>query len=275
MRSRTLRKARKSLTKICKTILSLTAALGMALASASPAFAVVEGDINAETEDKPAQKAVAEEPVQGETSAPVQEEPTPEPVVEEPTPEPVEEAPEPEVTDDPAFLPDGTANVVDYAVSESGKEFFIIQTANGNSFYLVLDKDRQSDNVYLLSPVDEADLMDFVSTDQTEARSETEPAPAPIQSVWEESVETEAEIEVEAEAEPAVTGANPSTLLILLAVAIAGGAGYYLKVYKPRQAKTKRPDDLESMEFEDDPEINEDTPSGDLYVEDEIDDAIE
>ena len=270
MRSRTLRKARKSLTKICKTILSLTMALSVALASASSAFAVVEGDINAETEDKPAQKAVAEEPVQEETSAPVQEEPTPEPVVEEPTPEPVEEAPEPEVTDDPAFLPDGTANVVDYAVSESGKEFFIIQTANGNSFYLVLDKDRQSDNVYLLSPVDEADLMDFVSTDQTEARAESEPAL--VQPVAEEPVVTEPE---PSEPEPAPTAATSAMPLILAVVAAVGGAGYYLKVYKPRQAKAKRPDDLESMEFEDDPEINEDTPSGDLYVEDEIDDAIE
>ena len=271
-----LRKARKSLTKICKTILSLTVALGMALASASPAFAEVEGDINANTEEKPAQEAVAEavneKPVKEETPAPAQEKPAPEPVVEESTPEPVEEAPEPEVADDPAFLTDGTANVVDYAVSESGKEFFIIQTANGNSFYLVLDKDRQTDNVYLLSPVDEADLMDFVSTNQTEARAEAESAPVPVQPVAEETGVTAPEPSEPDPAPPATTSAMP---LILVAAAIAGGAGYYLKVYMPKQVKNKRPDDLESMEFEDDPEVNEDTPSGDLYVEDELDDAIE
>ena len=120
-----------------------------------------------------------------------------------PEPEPAEEVAEPETTDDLALLPDGTANVVDYAVSESGKEFFIIQTANGNSFYLVLDKDRQSDNVYLLSPVDEADLMDFVSTDQTEARAESEPAL--VQPVAEEPVVTEPE---PSEPEPAPTAAT-------------------------------------------------------------------
>ena len=262
------------MTKICKSILTLTVALGMALASATPAFAEVEGDINANTEGQPTQEADAEEPVQEEKPVPIEEKPAPEPVVEESTPEPeqepAKEVAEPETTDDPAFLPDGTANVVDYAVSESGKEFFIIQTANGNSFYLVLDKDRQSDNVYLLSPVDEADLMDFVSTDQTEARAESEPAL--VQPVAEEPVVTEPE---PSEPEPAPTAATSAMPLILAVVAAVGGAGYYLKVYKPRQAKTKQPDDLESMEFEDDPEINEDTPSGDLYVEDEIDDAIE
>ena len=73
-------------------------------------------------------------------------------------------------------------------------------------------------------------------------------------------------------APPATTSAMPLLLLVVVAV---GGAGYYLKVYKPKQAKNKQPEELESMEFEDDPEVNEDTPSGDLYVEDELDDAIE
>ena len=189
-----------------------------------------------------------------------------------PEPEPAEEVAEPETTDDLALLPDGTANVVDYAVSESGKEFFIIQTTNGNSYYLVLDKDRQSDNVYLLSPLDEADLIDFVAADQTEARSETELAPVPVQPVAEEPGVTAPEPSEPDPAPPATTSAMPLLLLVVVAV---GGAGYYLKVYKPKQAKNKQPEELESMEFEDDPEVNEDTPSGDLYVEDELDDAIE
>ena len=262
------------MTKICKSILTLTMALGMALASATPAFAEVEGDINANTEGQPTQEAVAEEPVQEEKPAPIEEKPAPEPVKEEPMPEPepAEEVAEPETTDDLALLPDGTANVVDYAVSESGKEFFIIQTTNGNSYYLVLDKDRQSDNVYLLSPLDEADLIDFVAADQTEARSETELAPVPVQPVAEEPGVTAPEPSEPDPAPPATTSAMPLLLLVVVAV---GGAGYYLKVYKPKQAKNKQPEELESMEFEDDPEVNEDTPSGDLYVEDELDDAIE
>lgn len=281
------------MTKLCKSILSLTIALGIGLASASPAFAHVVGDINASAEMQQVQEAVGEPPVESKPEEqaaaegmpaeeekepseninadekPAEDPPVQEPVPE-PTPEPIAEAaePEPVISDTPALLPDGTANVVDYAVSESGKEFFIIQTANGNNFYLVLDKDRQTDNVYMLSPVDEADLMDFVG--QSEAVQEQEPVPS--QPVTEQPAEP---MQSEPASEPASPSVSPASMGVLfMTLAVAGGAGYYLKVVKPRQERKRQEAQLERMEFDDDPVVNEDQPP-ELYVEDEVNDSIE
>ena len=46
------------------------------------------------------------------------------------------------------FTPNGTGTVVDNATDEDGKEFYTIQTADENVFYLVIDKQRGTENVY-------------------------------------------------------------------------------------------------------------------------------
>jgi len=57
------------------------------------------------------------------------------------------------------FTPDGTGTVVDNATDGDGKEFFNIVTPDGNVFYLVIDRQRNKDNVYLLNAVTEQDLI--------------------------------------------------------------------------------------------------------------------
>ena len=64
----------------------------------------------------------------------------------EATPAPVETEAEPE-TQNP-FTPDGTGTVVDNATDEDGKEFYTITTADESVFYLVIDKQKTSENVY-------------------------------------------------------------------------------------------------------------------------------
>ena len=69
----------------------------------------------------------------------------------EATPAPVETEAEPE-TQNP-FTPDGTGTVVDNATDEDGKEFYTITTADESVFYLVIDKQKTSENVYFLNAV--------------------------------------------------------------------------------------------------------------------------
>ena len=73
---------------------------------------------------------------------------------------PAQEAPaEPEAqpeTQNP-FSTDGTGTVVDNATDEDGKEFYTITTPDENIFYLVIDKQKTTDNVYFLNAVTEAD----------------------------------------------------------------------------------------------------------------------
>ena len=75
----------------------------------------------------------------------------------ETVPSPAETEAEPE-TQNP-FTPDGTGTVVDNATDEDGKEFYTITTADESVFYLVIDKQKTSENVYFLNTVTIAEAI--------------------------------------------------------------------------------------------------------------------
>lgn len=53
-------------------------------------------------------------------------------------------------TEGDTFSVPGNGEVVDYYITEdSSKEFYIIRTANNNTFYMVIDRSATSDNVYI------------------------------------------------------------------------------------------------------------------------------
>ena len=57
------------------------------------------------------------------------------------------------------LTPDGTGTVVDNIMTVNNIEFFTVTTDNGSDFFLVVDRQRTNNNVYLLNTVTEADLM--------------------------------------------------------------------------------------------------------------------
>lgn len=79
----------------------------------------------------------------------------------ETAPAPAETEAEPE-TQNP-FTPDGTGTVVDNATDGDGKEFYTITTADESVFYLVIDKQKTSENVYFLNTVTTDDLLPLAS----------------------------------------------------------------------------------------------------------------
>lgn len=89
----------------------------------------------------------------------------PEEVTETPAREPVA-APNP-------FTPAGTGTVIDNATDEDGKEFYTIMTPSENVFYLIIDKQREQENVYFLNAVTEKDLLALA-----EKSEETEDLPS-------------------------------------------------------------------------------------------------
>ena len=111
----------------------------------------------------------------------------------EATPAPVETEAEPE-TQNP-FTPDGTGTVVDNATDEDGKEFYTITTADESVFYLVIDKQKTSENVYFLNAVTVDDLLPLAEQGEEPAEEVTpEPEPEPTEPV-EEVTEPEPEPE--------------------------------------------------------------------------------
>ena len=70
----------------------------------------------------------------------------------------------------PTLTPDGTGTVVDNIMTVNNIEFFTVTTDNGSDFFLVVDRQRTNNNVYLLNTVTEADLVALA-----EAHGETLP----------------------------------------------------------------------------------------------------
>ena len=167
------------------------------------------------------------------------------------------------------FTPDGTGTVVDNATDEDGKEFYTITTADESVFYLVIDKQKTSENVYFLNAVTVDDLLPLAEQGE-EPAEEVIPEPEPEST---EPVEEVTEPEPEPEAEK-TDSPLLSLLLIGAVVLIGGGAGYYFKIYKPKHEAPDLEDDYCEYEDEGPEEIaeepeDEDTPPWDEDTEEQ------
>lgn len=132
---------------------------------------------------------------------------------------------------DPAnpLTPDGQGSVLDNATGGEGKEFFTVTTADGEVFYLIIDRQKTGENVYFLNDVTLDDLRAL-------AKSGEEPAPAPIPTPEPEPEPTPTP-DPEPEPEPEGKGGFGTLLLALAVVAVGGGAGWYFKIYRPKQQR--------------------------------------
>ncbi|RKJ42661.1 DUF4366 domain-containing protein [bacterium 1XD8-76] len=144
--------------------------------------------------------------------------------------EPTEPAEPPEAEPNP-FTPDGQGTMVDNATDGDGKEFFTIMAADESVFYLVIDRQRETENVYFLNAVTVADLMALA-----EPSPEIVPEPLPTTEP-----DTETDPEPEVEPEPEKSGGAGTLLLVLAVLGIGGGAGWYFKIYRPKQQQSAGP----------------------------------
>ena len=235
-------------TKIKKYLMVVTMAVGMLFSAAMPAFAytggaeqaeadtgtgTVTGNISVETEDT--------------EDAPITEEPSDTESAE---------------TEESQGRVQGTPFSVE---DDESKQFLTIQTKNGNTFFMVLDRSNNTENVYMLSMIDEDDLAEFIG--ETEEKPEAEQPSVVIPETEKPSVPDEPETEEEPEEKKG--GMNTGALLAVI-VLLAGGIGgfYYFKVLKPRRDEEEA--DGEDLEFYDGGAyINEDQERLDDEGEDE------
>ena len=172
--------------------------------------------------------------------------------------------------------------------SETGKEFYTIQTASEKVFYLIIDRDGEEEMVYFLTEVTENDLLNVTANNSEtlpknsaalesaipvtegalpnnngEQGTEEEPAEEPTESGEEESTE-------EPEPEPEKTEENPmATYIILGIVAVAAiGGGYYFKVVRKKKEEFLDEDDDEEDEEEEYDDEEEEKDSEDDFFDD-------
>ena len=156
----------------------------------------------------------------------------------------------------------GNGEVLDDKTEDDTKEFLTIQTKNGNTFFLVLDRSSNTENVYMLSMIDENDLAEFMDEAQTE---ETPQVVIPETETTVVPEETESETVQPEDG----NGMNTGALLVIGLLAAGGiGAGYYFKVVKPKKKEAQ--EDAEDLEFYDGGAyINEDPEEDDDPVNEE------
>ena len=150
---------------------------------------------------------------------------------------------------------------------QKSKQFITVQTKNGNYFYIIIDRSGDTENVYFLNLVDEADLFALLE-DGEPVPEETEPAPVCIceEKCAVGEVNTDCEIcvvkmkncsgkevvQTVPDPEPQPQNNNSGALLIVLLLALGGGAAVYFLKFRKDKPKTSGTTDLDDYEFDDD-----------------------
>lgn len=194
-----------------------------------------------------------------------------------------------------AFTPDGNLTLIDdflqievpgdEETEQVEKQFITVQSKNGNTFYIVIDRNGETENVYFLNLVDEADLMALMESEEGETAVPTcsctdkcvvgaintncEICRTNMSECTgkEPVVEPEPEQPTEPVEEPdEKKSANFLPLIIVLIAGAGGFAVYWFKFRKPK-TKTTGNTDLDDYDFgEDDEGYDEETELDDADV---------
>lgn len=168
------------------------------------------------------------------------------------------------------LTPEGNMSLVDDIDGEASedKQFITVVSKNGNYFYIIIDRARDSENtVHFLNQVDEADLLALMEveeeppavctcTDKCEAGA-VNTACAVCASNMTACLGKAPEPE-EPETPGKESKGSMGGLLVFLIVALAGGGGalYYFKFRKPK-ADVSGSTDLSEYDFDDEDELEE------------------
>lgn len=193
----------------------------------------------------------------------------------------------------PELTPDGNLSLIDdiyqvegsYTDEVQNKQFITVQTKNGNYFYIVIDRSGETENVYFLNMVDEADLYALLAdgdstvpvkctcTDKCVAGDVDTTCPVCAQNMSEctgKEPEPEKEVdETKPDAEPVEkeSSSNKGIIAVVLLLVVGGGGALYWFKFRKGKPDVKGNDDLDDYDYgeeddEEEPEyeVEEDEP---------------
>lgn len=166
----------------------------------------------------------------------------------------------------------GNANLVDNVSDSEDLQFITVTSKEGDTFYFIIDKAADSDNVYFLNKVDDSDLATLAEDGEITKASTTVTEPEPEKPETSPEPEPEKEMETkEPEQQTKKSDSNGFLVMLLILAAAAGGAGYYFKILLPKK-KLEQADDFDDYEFVDEDKETTETDDGEFeddYTEDE------
>ena len=194
-----------------------------------------------------------------------------------------------------ALTPDGNLTSIDDILQSAAsvstedslenKQFITVQSKSGNTFYIVIDRSGDTENVYFLNLVDEADLMALMGDDAEQAdttcicqthcevgaintdcpvcKASMPDCMGKAQTVQKDPepvTDSKPEATADTKADSAQEKSNAPLILLLLVLLGGGFALYWFKLRKPKP-DTKGSADLDDYDFgeEDDADEPEET----------------
>ena len=165
------------------------------------------------------------------------------------------------------LTPDGNLEIVDDIVHED-KQFITVKSRSGAEFYIVIDRSRDSDNVYFLNQVDDVDLFALLEEDSAVSCSCKEKCA--VGAVNSDCIvcridmksckgkASEVKSEPISDSEPVKTEKKQNILPVILIIGVIGGGAVigFLKLKKNKPKSSPAPD------FDDDNDADD-------FVEDE------
>ena len=163
-------------------------------------------------------------------------------------------------TEEPFSVP-GNAQVQDDITNSKNKEFLTITTKNNNTFYLIIDRSANVDNVYMLSQIDENDLQEFLEEDSS-ASTIVDVTPEVVINENTHSEQTEQPATESPEKEGTASNLGALVAILISAIFCVGAYGY-MKFIKPKKDEDDGDDEGIEMIGESDP-FEEDQESEDF-----------